>query len=162
MPGDTYKVLLTIADDVDAGDTVDVAWNAYSGAIDYDNPLNKSRVDLFPGAVRQRGYGVHPYGVGCLDGRAARSGTYGEQIYGVDPYGVPPIRVEILAPLPRGFGIAEFGVRIYGPTGNTVGDDFEFTAAVGTESPLPVTSFERDSYDDSNDAITWTFEIATE
>lgn len=158
------ELLMPIPADADAGDRVRVYWDRFSGTgVDYDAaPLNPMPITLFDGQIRSRGWGVHPWGVGLIDGRAARKGRFGRQRWGVDPWCRPPPMLTVSVLAPRGFGPARFGVRIAGPTGTVVGGDLEVPVFVSSESPTPVASVRLVSHSGATGQATFTWKMERE
>jgi len=164
MADQVLQLLMAVPDEADAGDKASIYWDEYDGTVDYASPpLNRAPIDVFPGQIRARGYGKHPYGRGRLNGQARRAGVYGLQRYGVDPYGNIPPRLVVAFRASRGYGQAKFGLRMYDQTGQSVfGGVQEFTGWISTDNPTPVNTFTLDNYDAGTDTATFDVALATE
>jgi len=162
VPQQRITALLPIPDAADAGDRVVVYWDNFTGTVDYDAPLTPHPIELFPGQIRARGFGAHPFGVGRIDGTANRQSSFYVQRWGADPWADPPAYFQFQVQAPRGYGLATLGVQIIGPTGGSVGSPLEFEALVSSEIPTPIRTCSLDEYDGDEDRATFAWEELTE
>jgi len=151
---DTLHFDLPLLDEYDYGDCLDVYWDNGTGTVSYAAPLNSRPIPLFKSGVRAQGYGAHPYGLGCPDGRADRAGDFGASVYGADLYGAPSPVVRISVSVPRSFGDRRFGVKVCGRSGDATGTAYEFDRFVASAEPPPVVRNAMDSYAAGSDRVT--------
>ena len=161
MSKQTVVLRVPIDDDWDAGCGLQVFTDFGEGQIDTDRPLCARPIEVFPGAVASRGFGVGGFCVGRYgDDKPGRphNDTFGMQIWGVTPFCNGSPFVEIPVSVPAGFGAWKFAVQSVDRNGNPQSGELkEISAVVSGTEPAPLRSFSFAGHDSETDRVTFDF-----
>ncbi len=100
-----------------AGATVNVYYNAGSGEIDYDKPLNDSPIRLWPCWQDKAGLGMSGFGRGDFGYDSAAAVGLGRGSFGHGQFGLDADVVEWTGPV-SAMGVYRFGVKVFDEAGN--------------------------------------------
>jgi hypothetical protein len=111
------KISLLRSQNLPAGATANVFYDAGSGEIDYDQPLNDCPIQIWPSWMDKAGFAMAGFGMGDFGWDSAAAVGFGKGIFGSAAFGLDADTVEwISQPLPA--GTYKFGVRIVDQAGN--------------------------------------------
>ena len=145
----------------DAGGRVQVYTDSGSGTVDTSKPLLARAVEVFPGAVASRGFGITAFGSAQFgDNKPSRPhvAVFGRELFGKTPFCNPEPFVLVGVDVPAAFGKWKFAVEAVDRFGNTQsGGVQEIEAMVSGTEPPPLKSFAVNGYDDPTDRLTFDF-----
>jgi hypothetical protein len=111
------KISLLRSQNLPAGATANVFYDAGSGEIDYDQPLNDCPIQIWPSWMDKAGFAMAGFGIGDFGWDSAAAVGFGKGIFGGDAFGLDADTLEwISQALPA--GAYKFGVRVLDQAGN--------------------------------------------
>ena len=111
------KISLLRSQNLPAGATANVFYDAGSGEIDYDQPLNDCPIQIWPSWMDKAGFAMAGFGIGDFGWDSAAAVGFGKGIFGGDAFGLDADTLEwISQPLPA--GAYKFGVKVLDQAGN--------------------------------------------
>lgn len=146
-------IQFTVGPDYRPGDYAHLHGNSGSGAIDWETPLTREVLDLFPDGAGLAGYGHAPYGHYPY-GHASAMDTpgYGHCPYGHYPFGHGAVTIEANIEV-ASCGSYIFGFAVYDTAGNAhSGTPEETTVEVHTAGAAP-SGLKFNSYNKTTDVL---------
>jgi len=111
------KISLLRSQNLPAGATANVFYDAGSGEIDYDQPLNDCPIQIWPSWMDKAGFAMAGFGMGDFGWDSAAAVGFGKGILGSAAFGLDADTLEwISQPLPA--GAYKFGVKVLDQAGN--------------------------------------------
>jgi len=111
------KISLLRSQNLPAGATFNVFYDAGSGEIDYDQPINDCPIRIWPSWMDKAGFAMAGFGLSDFGWDGAAAVGFGKGIFGGAAFGLDADTLEwISQPLPA--GAYKFGVKVLGRAGN--------------------------------------------
>lgn len=111
------KIALLRSQNLPAGATANVFYDAGSGEIDYDQPLNDCPIQIWPSWMDKAGFAMAAFGLSDFGWDGAAAVGFGKGIFGSAAFGIDADTLEwISQPLPA--GAYRFGVKVLDQAGN--------------------------------------------
>jgi hypothetical protein len=111
------KISLLRGQNLPAGATFNVFYDAGSGEIDYDQPLNDCPIQIWPSWMDKAGFAMAGFGLSDFGWDGAAAVGFGKGIFGGAAFGLDADTLKwISQPLPA--GAYKFGVKVLGRAGN--------------------------------------------
>jgi len=111
------KIGLLRSQNLPAGATANVFYDAGSGQIDYDQPLNDCPIQIWPSWMDKAGFAMAGFGLSDFGWDGAAAVGFGKGIFGSAAFGLDADTIEwISQPLPA--GAYKFGIKVIDQTGN--------------------------------------------
>jgi hypothetical protein len=117
-PADSGRVKISLlrSQNLPAGATANIFYDAGSGEIDYDQPLNDCPIQIWPSWMDKAGFAMAGFGLSDFGWDGAAAVGFGKGIFGSAALGLDADTIEwISQPLPA--GAYKFGVKIVDQTG---------------------------------------------
>lgn len=138
---------------LEAGSYVDIFWDAGTGEIDYDTPINESHIYNFPTGAVNSGFGLGEFG--AIMGYSGAGVGFGAGVFGGDEDGFEFDQVVwTTRPLPA--GTYQFDVVLYDAAGNSDGTGNNVQTVVVNCAPPAPKSIVVKSYDSDTDGLVLT------
>jgi len=118
-PVDSGRVRISLlrSQNLPAGATANIFYDAGSGEIDYDQPLNDCPIQIWPSWMDKAGFAMAGFGLSDFGWDGAAAVGFGKGIFGGAAFGLDADTLEwISQPLPA--GSYKFGVTILDQAGN--------------------------------------------
>ena len=136
------------------------------GTVDTTDPLLPRPVEVFPGALRAKGFGRFPLGRGRFGSNKPaypRNGGFFDQRFGTGALGRSKPFVRLTVNVPAVFGKWKFAVEAIDAEGNVQSDPItEVARILSAAEPPTIKSFAFGSYDGGTDQVTFSLRVNTE
>lgn len=112
------KLTLLRSQRLPMGASINIYFDAGSGEIDYDNPINSSPIPVWPCQRDKAGFGMALFGTDDFGFDSAASVGFGEGCFGLGEFGMGADAIEWVSPVLTA-GNFRFGVVVIDEHGNT-------------------------------------------
>lgn len=116
---DVGRIRLTIlrSQSLPAGATINICHDNGSGTIDYDTPVNRRPIPLWPCWQDKAGFGMAQFGAGDFGYDAAAAVGFGKGLFGLGQFGLDADALAWISPT-LSTGTYRLGVVVYDDEGN--------------------------------------------
>ncbi len=111
------RIVLSRSQNLPIGGTVQVYFDNGTGQIDYENPVNETAIQIWPGWQDKSGFGMSRFGFSDFGYDSSAAAGFGKGSFGIDEFGIDADAIEWKSPvLPA--GAYKFAFVIFDKSGN--------------------------------------------